>query len=398
MTKSIFIHCQTFSRKPNAAGQCVDQVIAEGLRLGGYHPHVANPLPPLKIGGDLDGFRALHDRYVEARKTVSVLNDKVHFRSIRRDRHTLFTIVASYPIETSTLEHGKQADWDRFGEWRNRTIAWVHGKYGKQMKVAFHHFDETFPHIHIWLLADNPEADATALHPGKVAKAATIERLRAEGAEPAVAVKAGNRALKEAMRLWIDDYHRAVGAPLGLRRDGPKRRRLSRSQYVAEQAMLDHHRQLEADRARLASEVAALQRDRDQALRDIARLEEVARKLGETRDKFIQKTVAIQADLDRRAANLTAHIKQTRKDRALLQVIARDLQAGTISFDPGKGWRLPDPTPYLEAKAYWAILAPAIRNILKVKQTSDEEGRTPDADGRSFEPPDELPEPKPYGM
>ena len=31
--KISFVHCQSFSRKPNRAGQCVQQVIEEGLRL-----------------------------------------------------------------------------------------------------------------------------------------------------------------------------------------------------------------------------------------------------------------------------------------------------------------------------------------------------------------------------
>ena len=38
MPEIVFVHCQSFARKPNKAGQCVTQVIGEGLRFGGYHP------------------------------------------------------------------------------------------------------------------------------------------------------------------------------------------------------------------------------------------------------------------------------------------------------------------------------------------------------------------------
>lgn len=54
--------------------------------------------------------------------------------------------------------------------------------------------------------------------------------------KPREAVKLGNRAIKETMTIWQDEYHQLVGVPEGLTRSGPKRRRLSREQWKAEKA------------------------------------------------------------------------------------------------------------------------------------------------------------------
>jgi len=224
----IFIHCQSFSRKPNCAGQCVVQVIGEGLRSGEYHPHVETPKPPIPILGDPTTFQQLHDDHVAQRRTKAVKDGRVSERAIRADRHTLFTIIASYPVPTDAVEASPE-ELGRFKRWVDLTVAWVREQYGDQLKAGLAHLDERFPHLHFWCLPDDPGADATLLHPGKMAKREVQARLKKEGIPPREAVAAGNRALKAAMRAWQDRYHRAAGAPLGMLRDGPKRRRLSRS-------------------------------------------------------------------------------------------------------------------------------------------------------------------------
>ena len=98
MPDIVFIHCQTYSRKPNQAGQCVSQVIAEGLRSGGYHPHVAQPKSPVPVLGNPSEFQQLHDAHVAVRRTPAMKDGRVRERAVRTDRHTLFTLVASYPV------------------------------------------------------------------------------------------------------------------------------------------------------------------------------------------------------------------------------------------------------------------------------------------------------------
>lgn len=353
----IFIHCQSISRKPNRAGQCVKQVIGEGLRSGGYHPHVEDPKPPVPVFGAPSGFQLMHDAHVGERKTRAVKEGRVSERVIRSDRHTLFTLVASYPVPTDAVGVSPE-ELARFRRWVDLTVAWVRAQYGDQLKVAFGHTDETYPHLHFWLLPDDPSADATLLHPGKVAKRETEGRLKSEGVPPREAVAAGNRALKSTMRDWQDSYHRGVGAPLGMQRDGPKRRRLSRAQWAAEQRMLDHHRALEEDRLRLVAQVATLQ---EQAIILTAQQRELEMKAAAFVDRAEQHHRRMQTE----AAQIAAL-------GPMMDALVAELEAGTVSFDPETGWRVRDPVPFQAAGKVWVKLEPAIRRLAGLVQAAED--------------------------
>lgn len=236
MPGPVFIHYQTYSTKPNAAGNSVAQVIAEALRRGEYVRHVADPQPPRIIHGDAEAFEQTHADHVAERATEVKRKGKTHRRAIRADRHTLATVVASYPLTHEQIAAGGDEARAHHAAWERDTIAWVRDRHGDQLKVVIAHDDESHSHIHFWLLPDDVEARADTLHPGKVAKRIAEDVARASGASDRDAVKAGNDALKIAMRETLDAYHREVGEPLGMTRDGPKRRRLTRAQWQAEKA------------------------------------------------------------------------------------------------------------------------------------------------------------------
>ena len=376
----IFAHCQTFARKPNKVGQCVIQIIAEGLRSGGYHPHVEYPKPPVPVFGDPGGFQRLHDAHVASRRTRAVNNDQVSERAIRRDRHTLFTIVASYPMPTSTVEVSP-AELTRFKRWVDLNLAWVREQYGDQLKVAFVHTDETYPHLHFWLLPDDPSADAALLHPGKVAQRETEVHLKSEGVEPREAVAAGNRALKSAMRGWQDDYHRAVGAPLGMHRDGPKRRRLSRAQWAAEQAMLDHHRALEEDRVRLEAQVAVLEDA-------VTKMVEQQRELEAKAEAFVNRAAEHHLRMQAEAAQVAAL-------GPLLETVVAELEGGTISFNLETGWRMRDPSPFCAAGKVWVKMEPAVRRLVGLMQAAEDGSWTASSKDPEYPHPRRL-DPAPF--
>lgn len=359
MPQIVFIHCQSFARKPNRAGQCVVQVISEGLRKGGYHPHVENPKPPVPVYGDPARFQKIHDDHVAQRRTLVMRNGQIGGRAIRADRHTLFTIVASYPTPTSSVA-ALPEELARFEKWKARTVAWVQDKYGDQLKAALAHFDESYPHLHFWLLPDDPSADAGLLHPGKVAKRQTETRLKSGGTPPREVVKAGNRALKDAMRAWVDDYHRQVGAPLGMSRDGPKRRRLSRSQYQAERAMLDHHRKLEEERSRLEAQVAAM--------------EAAVATMTAQQDELETKAADFVERAKRHHNRMRAEAAQVAALGPMLDAIVTEIENRTIAFDPEAGWRVRDPSPFRAAGRIWIKLEPAVRRLVGLVQAA-EDGR-----------------------
>ena len=358
-TEIIFVHCQSFSRKPNRAGQCVGQVVGEGLRTGQYHPHVESPRPPISVFGDPTTFKLMHDAHVAERKTYAVKNGQISERVIRQDRHTLFTIVASYPSPIAAVEASPE-ELARFKTWVDLNLAWVRDRYGNQLKVAFAHVDEQHPHLHFWLLPDDPSADATLLHPGKVAKREVEAHLKSERVPPREAVKAGNRALKSAMRAWQDSYHRAVGATLGMHRDGPKRRRLSRAQWAAEQAMLAHHRALEEDRVRLEAQVAVLE---DAITKMVARQRELETKAA----AFVDRA-------ERHHNRMQIEVHQVAALGPMLDALVAELEDQTISAEPDGSWRVRDPSPFRAAGRVWVRLEPAIRRLVGMVQAA-EDGR-----------------------
>lgn len=236
-----FAHLQTWSRKPNAAGQSTDHIIAEANRDPEFSMHVENPAPPRVLFGNPATFAADHAAHVAARSTIAIMADgSEKSRAIRNDRHTMASIVMSYPVPRSAIVTDEAKA--KLAAWEKRNLDWIRTKYGDQLRVALAHDDETHPHLHAWLLPDDLGADATTLHPGKVAKKEVEARAKAENVENREAVKLGNRALKAAMTVWQDEYHAAVGVPEGLTRSGPKRRRLSREQWNAEKATAKAHK------------------------------------------------------------------------------------------------------------------------------------------------------------
>lgn len=252
-----FINLQTFSKKANKGGQSIDQVWAEVERDPEYSHHVENPKAPQLIHGvSVDELRGLHDAMIEGAATPVLMKDgTTRSRAIRKDRHTLLSAVASYPVPRVAVEASKE-ETARYLEWRDRTVAFLAEKYGTQLKTVLQHDDEPHLHIHGYVIPDlRPDANALLLHDGKAAKLQAEEKAKREGLEPRAAVKIGNLALKAAMRDFQDAYHAQVGAPCGLTRTGPKRRRLTREQWKQEKEVAKKASVIEQRRA-----VAALDR------------------------------------------------------------------------------------------------------------------------------------------
>lgn len=207
-----FAHLETFSRKANAKGQSTDFVFDEASRVPEASRHVEAPKEPVLVYGlSLDELRAEHDRLASEAKTTNV---KGQSRAIRKDQHTLVTIILSHPGE------GDVEGWQR------DSIEWLKERYGGQLRTVIRHDDESHPHLHAYLLDEGMRAKN--LHPGAVAKAEVMEL------DPK-ANKQGDAAYRAAMRAWQDDYWQSVGIRHGLARLGPGRRRLSRADWQHEQ-------------------------------------------------------------------------------------------------------------------------------------------------------------------
>jgi hypothetical protein len=81
-----FAHIQTFSRKKNKAGQCVDQVIGELLREALYAAHVFEPAPPEVVDGiSPEQLRAAHDAMVAAAQTQFRIKGEISPQELQRE-------------------------------------------------------------------------------------------------------------------------------------------------------------------------------------------------------------------------------------------------------------------------------------------------------------------------
>lgn len=302
-----FVHVQTWSRKPNAVGQSVSQIIAEAVRDPEHSAHVDDPAPPRCLLGEPSTFEDEHDAHVAARSTTVHMKDgSQRERGIRRDRHTLASIVMSYPVPRDAIDTDEKRE--TLKRWEQRNLDWLRDTYGDQLRVIVAHDDEEHPHLHAWLLPDDPGADATTLHPGKRAKKQAEAEAKADGSEPREAVKVGNRALKAAMTTFQDEYHEAVGAPEGLTRSGPKRRRLTREQWKAEKATV-------------AANAKSLARADD--------ADATADQLDAERDRLRR----VLSEVDERSLELEEKEIEIEKEKSRLRKLAHDMSA---AYDAAK--------------------------------------------------------------
>lgn len=340
-----FAHIQTFSRKENPAGQCVDQVLGEAGREPEYSSHVDTPEPPVILYGvDLEELRNRHDQMIEEAATVVKTKKGTRRRAIRVDRHTLMTAVASYPLTYEQI--GDDPDeLARLEAWKVANIAYLEKRFGAQLQTVLEHTDEAHPHIHAYALPlDQKGVDAKQLHPGLVAKAEADAGARSDGAEPKAAVRAGNKAYVAAMRLWQDEYHKMVGAPSGLTRDGPRRARKSRKQWQKEKAAARHQADLEAaqvaERARMEAQRRELIQARWGARREAraraARLDVREANVEQFRrqaSSFTKKVNADRAEVDQDRAAIESERETLAKERREVEKLRARLEVQQAGVD-----------------------------------------------------------------
>jgi hypothetical protein len=198
--------------------------------------------------------------------TTAQLNGKLRRRAVRKDRHTLVGLIASYPLSWNQVGHYPHV-LAHLEAWEQATIRWARDQLGPCFASAIRHRDELYPHLHIYALPVGLEGiDATLLHVGKRAKREALRALLADGVPKREALRAANLVHREAMREWQDDYYRVVSEPLGLTWTGPKRRRLSRAEWQAE----TREARLRAERLAMleAREAHADDRKYEQDMRD----------------------------------------------------------------------------------------------------------------------------------
>ena len=300
-----FVHIEGYSRSGGKGGRSVGYVLDEAERRPGACPHVDQPGAPTVLHGmSIGDLREAHDRRAgEARQSVA--GGKT--RAIRQDQLTLMTAVASHPVPWSDLDDAGRIEVEA---WERRTIDWLKGQYGDRLATVVRHSDEKFPHLHAYVLPDDPAMRAGLLHPGFQAKAGVMEGEKPSGAEERQALnREGDRAYREAMRGLQSSYWEKVGLPSGLARLGPGRRRLTREAWQSEKTA--------------AASVVVATRQYETALG-------AARSLQERGNAFVARTHAAAAETRQEASRRLQEARRREAEAERLKAEVEGLKAEAI--------------------------------------------------------------------
>lgn len=230
MSGSQFVHYEKYNLAE------ASNILAEALRKEGYCPHVEHPEPPTVIEGDLEELdKYLQDTVPNVKKPyIATKNGKEikSERKLRKDANVLMCIVASF-----SRVGAKPGDPD-YDQWAGRVLKHFKKRHGDQVKAVVAHFDESHPHLHIYIVPNDFDMSKVCVHDAAVKKVDAECKDRKDLTKKQVSVmkmSAGAQALRE----WQNDYYEHVGYPSGQARLGPRRRRLTRQQWVDEQAAND---------------------------------------------------------------------------------------------------------------------------------------------------------------
>jgi len=231
-----FVHFEGYARSGGASGRSVDFVLAEAERRPDASAHVVTPtFPDIVFGMSVAEVRMAHDEAVAHARDV-MTNGKS--RAVRVTQKTLATVVASHPATIAEVR-ANPATAASVADWEQRTVAWLREVYGDALVSVIRHTDEAHAHLHAYILPGGLKMKVTDMHPGHVAKAAVMSAGPLDGEDAKAMNRRGDKAYRAAMRKWQDAYFERVGAPCGLSRLGPGRRRLTREEWRSEKHQAD---------------------------------------------------------------------------------------------------------------------------------------------------------------
>ena len=194
--------------KKETRGRSVREIIAEAKREKGNCPHVENPKDPILLFGvGLDEVEKLAYEYHDNTK-ITDKNGKE--KKLRSDANILLAGVVSLNKDNKDI-------WD---DYKNDAIAYLSNKYGKKLVSVIEHTDEENPHFHFYII-QKPGLKFDLIHDGKKALYENKDKKKHDQ----------NIAYLDAMRGFQEDFFKVVSSNYGLTKDGPKRARLSRSDY-----------------------------------------------------------------------------------------------------------------------------------------------------------------------
>ena len=217
-----FGHVEAYARKPQKGGWNVYDIASEAERVPAHCQHVVMAKEPIRV------FGCSPKEAVALAETWGAQAKDIKGRKLRSDAPVLLAGILSYPKDGQ--------EWPAF---KAQALIWLKKEYGPALKSVVAHEDESHPHVHFYAVPEFGQ-DFNVLHPGRAAAA----KAKRNGDQKALQQRAHN----EAMRAWQDRLYLGLGREFGLARIGPRRQRLTRREWKAQQA---------AQQAMLAAERAA---------------------------------------------------------------------------------------------------------------------------------------------
>jgi len=293
-----FTHIEVYAAKPSkskasesetkrkngqrawSAAEILDE--NERKELASEHVIANRPAPEI-IPGAYSTFSEFRDAHAKAAAVKEsfpyTMNGKTttRRRKVRSDSPTMYTCVVSLPVLTADALEDPELKkrcmniLKQAFEFERKRIE----KCGGQVGMAVVHWDEERVHMHI-LALDPKRGRVDHLHPGRTAKKARVEELQGSGESKKEINRAGDRAYCDAMRAYQNDFHNAVFSKAGLLRFGPRRERLSTSEYKRKKAAARETAALQEKHADLSGSVGDMQLEMVMSAHERTRVEHQA--------------------------------------------------------------------------------------------------------------------------
>lgn len=299
-----FIHLEAYGRTAGAGkagGHSIRSIIAEAGRESGAHPHVLEPIEPKVVYGV-----SLAEVEAEANAWGAQAKDAIG-RKLRTDGLCLLSGTISAPDDMSDEE------WQAL---KRDSIYWL-SEDGRLLSVV-EHFDEAHRHIHFYKTPEKGER-FESIHPGRAAALEAKGKGKLKGEQ--------NDAHNEAMRAFQDRFYADVALRHGLTRIGPRKRRLTRPGWHAEQqtakALAEAIRQADAAKLEAGEAIKKAEESAKAALAEADKAKELQAKAASARQ-----------------VNQRVFDKAAREKRAMEETLAQMVAEREIfeKFQKGGGW------------------------------------------------------------
>ena len=194
------------------------ETLKEADRAMGSAPHVAKPLKPILVSG----VRPL-ELLTWLKQMVSKARDK-RGRALHPDTNIMISGLISYPVSSAEIQQNADQR-ETHARWEEYALRFLRKWWGARLACVVRHIDETYFHLHFFIVPDfaNGESNLLSIDPSTAAAA----RAAPTDAPSGLAFKMRKSAMATAMRQLQDDFYREVSVFFGHERIGPARRRQS---------------------------------------------------------------------------------------------------------------------------------------------------------------------------